>query len=79
MYKTATMFSSLVPAKLNVLIGNDPSCVAGAIAAGDAWMATYGPVGSNVAGSSAAWKLGEPIHIELDNYNNGLACAPHRR
>jgi len=35
--KLTTMFSSLVSAKLNVLIGNDPSCVAGAIDAADAW------------------------------------------
>ena len=48
--KTTTMFSSLVPAMLNVLIGNDGSCVNSTIAAANAWMATYGPVGSNVAG-----------------------------
>src|SRR5262249_40946778 len=44
--KTTTMFSSLVPAMLNVMIGNDGTCVSAAIAAGNAWMATYGPVGS---------------------------------
>ena len=77
--KTTTMFSSLVPAMLNVLIGNDGSCVNAAISAGNAWMATYGPVGSNVAASSAAWTLGEPIHQTLDAYNNGLLCAPHRQ
>jgi hypothetical protein len=77
--KTTTMFSSLLPAKLNVLIGNDPSCVASTIVAADAWMATYGPVGSNVAASSAAWVLGEPLHKQMDAYNNGLLCAPHRQ
>lgn len=77
--KTTTMFSSLVPAKLNVLILNDGSCVSTAIAAGDAWMATNGPVGSNVAASSPAWSEGEPIHQTLDAYNNGLLCAPHRQ
>jgi hypothetical protein len=77
--KTTTMFSSLVPAMLNVLIGNDGSCVNAAIAAGNAWMAAYGPVGSNVAGSSSAWSIGEPTHITLDGYNNGLLCAPHRQ
>jgi hypothetical protein len=77
--KTTTMFSSLVPAMLNVLIGNDPSCVSAAIAAGNAWMATYGPVGSNVAASSYAWSIGEPTHNILDSYNNGLLCAPHRQ
>jgi SdrD B-like domain len=76
--RTITMFSSLVPAKLNVLIGNDGSCVASTIAAADEWMATYGPVGSNVHAASLAWKLGEPLHRQMDNYNNGMLCAPHR-
>ena len=76
--KTTTMFSSLVPAMLNLIIGNDGSCVNSAIAAGNTWMATYGPVGSNVAASSEAWKIGEPIHQTMDAYNNGLLCAPHR-
>jgi len=77
--KTTTMFSSLVPAMLNVLIGNDPGCVSAAIAVGNDWMATYGPVGSNVAASSYAWSVGEPTHQTLDAYNNGLLCAPHRK
>jgi hypothetical protein len=81
--KTTTMFSSLVPAMLNVMIGNDGSCVNAAIAAGNAWMQVppggYGPVGSNVAASSYAWSIGEPIHQTLDAYNNGLLCAPHRK
>ena len=77
--KTTTMFTSLVPAMLNVMIGNDGSCVNAAIAAGNAWMATYGPVGSNVAASSYAWSVGEPMHQMLDAYNNGLLCAPHRK
>jgi hypothetical protein len=76
--KTTTMFSSLVSAKLNVIIGNYSVCVDGDIAAGDDWMATYGPVGKNVLASSPAWVIGEPIHIQLDSYNNGLLCAPHR-
>ena len=77
--KTTTMFSSLVPGMLNVLIGNDGSCVKNTIVAANSWMATYGPVGSNVAASSAAWAVGEPLHITLDAYNNGMLCAPHRQ
>ena len=77
--KTTTMFSSLVPAMLNVLIGNDGSCVSAAIPAGNAWMATYGPVGSNVAASSYAWSIGQSTQQTLDAYNNGLLCAPHRQ
>jgi hypothetical protein len=76
--KTTTMFSSLVSAKLNVLAGNDSSCVSSTITDADAWMHTYGPVGSGVHAASLAWKLGEPMHRLMDNYNNGMLCAPHR-
>jgi hypothetical protein len=77
--KTTTMFAQLVAAKLSVMIGNDGSCVNPTIAAADMWMATYGPVGSNVAGGSAAWAAGAPLEQTLDSYNNGLLCAPHRQ
>jgi hypothetical protein len=76
--KTTTMFSSLVSAKLNVMIGNESGCVDSTISAADDWMHTYGPVGSGVAAASVAWKIGEPLHRQMDNYNNGMLCAPHR-
>jgi hypothetical protein len=76
--KTTTMFSSLVPAMLNVLIGNDSSCISSTIEAANAWMQEYGPVGSGVHAASLAWKRGEPLHRQMDNYNNGMLCAPHR-
>ena len=76
--KTLTMFSSLVPAMLNVAIGNDGSCVSSTIAQAQEWMKAYGPAGKNVAASSDAWKIGEPLHRLMDNYNNGMLCAPHR-
>ena len=41
-------------------------------------MVVSGPVSSGVAASSLAWKLGEPYHRLMDNYNNGMLCAPHR-
>jgi hypothetical protein len=75
--KTITMFSSLLSAKLNVAFGTDPSCVASTIVLADAWMVQY-PVGSHVEASSYAWKVGEPLHRLMDNYNNGMLCAPHR-
>jgi hypothetical protein len=75
--KSLTMFSSLLSAKLNVLSGTDSSCVASTIEAADSWMTTY-PAGSNVKAASLAWKLGEPLHRLMDNYNNGMLCAPHR-
>ena len=77
--KTVTLFRALVSAKLNVLIGNDASCIAGTISAADAWMASNGPVGSGVKARTLAWKSGEPLYWELDAYNNGDRCAPHRQ
>jgi hypothetical protein len=76
--KTYTMFASLVSAKLNLLNGTNPVCITDEIAAADTWMATYGPVGSKVAASSYAWRVGEPHHRAMDDYNNGGLCAPHR-
>ena len=76
--KTITLFRALVAAKLNVLIGNDDSCIAGTISAADAWFVTFGPVGSGVPARSAAWRIGEPLYELLDLYNNGGLCAPHR-
>jgi hypothetical protein len=74
--KRYTIFPSLVSAELNVLIGNDSSCVDTAIEAANAWWATYSA--SPVAAKSAAWKLIAPEQNLLDAYNNGLLCAPHR-
>jgi len=76
--KTTIMFAQLVSAMLNGKIGNDTSCVGPTISAADAWLVTY-PLGSNVAGSSNAWSVGEPLEQTLDAYNNGLLCAPHRQ
>jgi hypothetical protein len=77
--KAYTMFNSLVSAMLNVRIGNDSSCVASTIAAADAWMGQYAFKSTGkVAASSYAWKVGEPHHRLMDNYNNGGLCAPHR-
>jgi len=76
--KTYTMFKALVAAKLNVLLGCDSSCISSTITLADSWMASYGPVGSDVRGSSDAWSSGEPLYYKLDRYNNGLLCAPHR-
>ncbi len=78
--KTYTMFAALVAAKLNVMIGNDASCASAAIAAADAWIAPYriglDPV--SAGGKNSPWRTGEPLYLILDNYNNGLLCAPPR-
>ncbi|MCU0784642.1 MAG: carboxypeptidase regulatory-like domain-containing protein [Verrucomicrobia bacterium] len=74
--KRRTLFNALVCAKLNVLIGNEGSCVAKTIILADQWFVTYGA--TPVKASSSAWRKGEPLSLMLDNYNNGLLCAPHR-
>jgi hypothetical protein len=75
--KSIDLFKQLVAAKLNVLAGNDASCISSTIAAADAWMGTH-PPGSGVKASSAAWATASPWHTALDDYNNGQLCAPHR-
>jgi len=35
-------------------------------------------VGSGVKASSHAWQQIAPTYQLLDDYNNGLLCAPHR-
>ncbi len=75
--KSYTLFRAYVSAYLNVLIGNDSSCIAGTLASAYDWLNVYEP-GSKVKASSAAWKVGEPLYLKLDAYNNGLLCAPHR-
>lgn len=77
---TIAMFKALVAAKLNVLIGNDDSCIWQEIQDADAWLAMY-PVGSGVGagGDTSPWRDGEPIHDLLDDYNKGLLpCADPR-
>ncbi len=75
--KSYTLFRAYVSAYLNVPIGNDSSCIAGTLASAYDWLNVYEP-GSKVKASSAAWKVGEPLYLKLDAYNNGLLCAPHR-
>jgi hypothetical protein len=75
--KTVSLFSQLVAAKLNREHGNESGCIDAGIAAADAWLTTY-PVGSGVAASTAAWQRIAQTHKDLDDYNNGRLCAPHR-
>lgn len=75
---TYAMFQALVAAKLNVLIGNDDSCIANTIDDADAWMAEH-PVGREVKAKDSAWQDGgEALKDRLDVYNNGKLCAPAR-
>ena len=66
-----------IAASLNVLSGADGSCISATLAAADTWLASNAP-GSGVPANSAAWAAGEPLKNTLDNYNNGLLCAPAR-
>jgi hypothetical protein len=75
--KTLTLFASLIAAKLNLMNGTNGACINATITDADKWLMTY-PVGSGVRASSYAWKVGEPFHRMMDNYNNGGLCAPHR-
>jgi hypothetical protein len=75
--KTISLFSQLVAAKLNVAVGNDASCIAATIDAADDWMSLH-PVQSGVTASSTAWQAIAQAHKDLDDYNNGRLCAPHR-
>lgn len=74
---TYQMASQLIAAKLNVANGTDASCISATITAADDWLAAN-PVGSGVTGNSAAWATGNPLKNVLDDYNNGLLCAPAR-
>ena len=76
--KSIDLFKQLVAAKLNVLIGNDPSCIQDTIDLADAWLALHG-LDSDVRANSDAWQnSGSEYHGTLTDYNEGKLCAPHR-
>jgi hypothetical protein len=75
--KSIDLFKQLAAAKLNLITGNNPSCIYSTIASADAWMLAH-PPGSNVGSSSSAWTQASPWHTALDDYNNGRLCAAHR-
>jgi len=80
--KRVTMFSSLSSAMLNSLLHNNHSCIDDTVLAANQWMGMW--VGAKVPAKSDAWvgsatvAAGEPLHQKMDDYNNGLLCAPHR-
>ena len=88
--KTYTIFASLVSAMLNVYgDANNPVCISAEIADAHHWFSIYGGsvgVGSGIKAKSDAWvggatnsfKAAEPIHTQMDDYNNGKLCAPPR-
>ncbi len=74
--KRRTLFRSLTAATLNVLVGNDSTCIADTLDAAHDWYAVFG--GSRVRANSPAWREAEPLHETLDAYNNGELCAASR-
>lgn len=74
---TRIMARAVIAAELNGLIGNDTSCIDAVLDDANAWL-VVNPIGSGLKGSSDAWAVGGPIATTLDDYNNGLICAPHR-
>jgi len=78
---TIVMFKTLAAAKLNVLAGNDDSCIAGEIQAADDWL-VENPVGTKVRpwGWDSPWRQIRSEHWSLVAYNLGwLPCADHWR
>ena len=73
---TIAMFYQLAAAMLNVYIVAAYECIDQTVYDADDWMADN-PLGSEVDASSEAWEIGEPLKDLLDDYNNGLMCAPH--
>jgi hypothetical protein len=61
--KTINMAHQLIAARLNVLVGNSCPLTTN----GEAWLCSHGGIG----GSRKQWDGGEPIHNELDAFNNG--------
>jgi hypothetical protein len=77
--KKYILLHSLIAATLNVLAGNDGTCIAETIEAANAWYAPYAAKpGLRLTKKSDAWAVGEPLHTMMDRYNNGLLCAPSR-
>ncbi len=76
--KTSTLLRALIAAQLNILIGTESGCVDATMEAAYAWLNEF-PYGSKVKASSDAWKIGEPLYLTLDAYNNGdSGCALSR-
>jgi len=73
---TYQMFQQLVATKLNLIRGTASGCLGDTVVDADEWMEAH-PPGSGVTADSEAWDTGEPLKDTLDDYNNGLLCAPH--
>lgn len=71
---TYQLFTQLVAAKLNVLIGNESQCIDADIEAAETWLVEH-PLGSGVTIGSPAWIEIMVTFKNLDSYNKGKLCA----
>jgi hypothetical protein len=72
--KSLSMAKQLIATKLNLEAVTEGSCITDVVDAADDWLANHGGVGSG----QRQWDGGDLLHDDLDAYNNGLLCAPHR-
>jgi hypothetical protein len=72
--KSLSMAKQLIATKLNLAAGTEASCITDVVDAADDWLTNHGGVGSG----ERQWDGGDLLHDDLDAYNNGLLCAPHR-
>jgi len=72
--KSIAMAKQLIATKLNILAGNESGCIDDTVSASDTWLQAHGGVGSG----QRRWEDGDLLHDDLDAYNNGQLCAPHR-
>lgn len=72
---SVTLCRQLIAAKLNLAKGCDGSCVASDIAAADAWFTEFNRASAQVEVVPMSSR-GRPLADVLDDYNNGLLCAP---
>jgi hypothetical protein len=77
------LFPAWLSAKLNASLGCPTVCppdinIGLAITQAEAWLCTYQGTIVPAGGKHSPWRIGEPLYLLLDQYNNGLLCVPHR-
>jgi hypothetical protein len=73
--RSKQLAQQLIATKLNILAGNNSSCIYETVAAAEAWLVSY-PIGC----SSPNWSTGKPLYDALETYNKGQSgCASYYR
>jgi hypothetical protein len=73
--KSYSMAAQLLATKLNLLSGSNSECIGSDVEAANAWLVGHPLNGGRTP--DAVWATGSATHDRLDDYNNGLLCAPH--